>query len=121
MILTARESGVSGLRDLSRRAIRGPVPWVILAVVLPFGLFALGCLIGFVAGGSPVDLGEFLGSKEYPNVGWELVLIEVIFFGCGEENGGLIAAAVFAVIRYAPSLDVHQPCTPTDPRVPDSD
>ncbi|WP_158293865.1 hypothetical protein [Kribbella sp. VKM Ac-2568] len=36
-------------------------------------------------------------------------------------NGGLIAAAVFAVIRYAPSLDVRQPCTPTDPRVPDSD
>ncbi|TCM51398.1 CAAX prenyl protease-like protein [Kribbella sp. VKM Ac-2568] len=34
-----------------------------------------------------MDLGEFLGSKEYPNVGWELVLIEVIFFGCGEESG----------------------------------
>ena len=34
-----------------------------------------------------MDLGEFLGSKEYANVGWELVLIEVIFFGYGEEVG----------------------------------
>jgi hypothetical protein len=57
-----------------------------LGIGIPFALFGVGSLIS-AALGQPVPWGQFLGSKEYPNVGLMLISIEVFFFGYGEEVG----------------------------------
>ena len=84
--LTATESGRRGVADLLTRMVRLPWGWVLLAATFPAALYALGVGLS-TALGAPVDLGDFLGSKEYADVGWRLVLIEILFFGYGEEVG----------------------------------
>jgi len=85
-VLTSYERGRAGVLDLLRRMTRGPWVWLAAAGAFPFLLFAIGWAVsaGF---GESVDLGSFLGSKEYADVGWKLILIEIVFFGCGEEVG----------------------------------
>jgi uncharacterized protein len=86
IILTAHESGRAGLSALGHRAVRAPIRWVLVAVGLPFALFGVGAAVS-AALGQPLALGEFLGSKEYPDLGLMLIPIEVFFFGYGEEVG----------------------------------
>jgi membrane protease YdiL (CAAX protease family) len=50
------------------------------------GLYGLGYLASLIAG-SPPHIGVFLGSKVYADVGGTLIVIEVFFFGYGEEVG----------------------------------
>ena len=86
LVFTARRSGRAGLRDLGVRCVRGPARWVLAAVALPLALYAAGWLVS-AAGGEVLPLGDFLGSKEYVDVGWTLIGIEIVFFGYGEEVG----------------------------------
>jgi hypothetical protein len=80
ILLTGLEKGRAGLRVLFVRMIRPAPPWLLLAIALPIASYSAGATISWAIG-QPIDLGNFLGSKEYAHVGWLLVLIEVIFFG----------------------------------------
>jgi hypothetical protein len=86
ILLTGLEKGRAGLRLLFVRMVRPAPPWLLLAIALPIASYSVGATISWAIG-QPIDLGNFLGSKEYVHVGWLLVPIEVIFFGYGEEVG----------------------------------
>ncbi|MEO6471990.1 MAG: CPBP family intramembrane glutamic endopeptidase, partial [Aeromicrobium sp.] len=88
IIMTAAVHGRGGLRLFAARLIRwrGCGRWLAFAATLPIGLYAIGVIISSSAGDS-VDMGSFLGSKEYGHVGLALVPIEIVCFGFGEEAG----------------------------------
>jgi hypothetical protein len=85
-ILTARERGGAGIRNLLARMSRLAPPWLLLAVALPVAWYLIGVLVSWALG-QPINLRDFFGSKEYPHVGLVLVPIEILFFGYGEEVG----------------------------------
>ena len=83
-----RDTGRGGVCGLLSQMCRWRVPvrWLIFAVAFPLLLFAIGAGASAVAG-SPVEFSQFLGSKEFADVGWLLIPIEIVFFGLGEETG----------------------------------
>ena len=83
-----RDGGRNAVRELGAQMVRWRVPvrWAVFAVGFPLVLFALGAAVS-AAMGSPVDWSEFLGSKEFANVGLMLIPVEILFFGFGEETG----------------------------------
>lgn len=85
-VMTSRQQGRTGVVDLLRRMTRGPWRWLAAAAAFPFLLYAVGLAVSAICG-EHVDLSGFLGSKEYADVGWTLIVIEIVFFGYGEEVG----------------------------------
>lgn len=86
VVLTARDRGRPGLRDLARRMTTAPPGWVLLAIALPVLLFTVGAGLSALLG-DPIDPSRLLGSREYPGIGWLVIPLEVVFFGYGEEVG----------------------------------
>ncbi len=87
-VMRYRDGGRNAVRELGAQMVRWRVPvrWAVFAVGFPLVLFALGAAVS-AAMGSPVDWSEFLGSKEFANVGLMLIPVEILFFGFGEETG----------------------------------
>jgi hypothetical protein len=87
-VMRARTGGAPAVRELLAQMVRWRVPprWWLFAIGFPLTLFGVGALISALLG-DPVDFSQFLGSKEYADVGIWLVAIEIAFFGFGEETG----------------------------------
>ncbi|MGV9796377.1 CPBP family glutamic-type intramembrane protease [Gordonia sp. NPDC003422] len=87
-VMRYRDGGRTAVRELGTQMVRWRVParWVVFAIAFPLVLFGVGAVVS-AALGSPVEWSEFLGSKEFANVGLMLIPIEIIFFGFGEETG----------------------------------
>ncbi|MFC9557639.1 CPBP family intramembrane glutamic endopeptidase [Rhodococcus sp. NPDC056960] len=86
--LRYRDDGRTGVQDLLRRMTRWRVRarWWGVAIAFPMTLFLAGTAVSTLTG-TPVDWTVFLGSKEFADVGWALIPIEILFFGFGEETG----------------------------------
>ncbi|MEU5760110.1 CPBP family glutamic-type intramembrane protease [Nocardia sp. NPDC047648] len=87
-VMRSRTGGAPAVRELLSQMGRWRVPWRwwLFAIGFPLALFAAGALVSALIG-DPVDWSQFLGSKEYADVGIWLIATEILFFGYGEETG----------------------------------
>lgn len=88
VIMRHRDTGLAGVRNLVGQMVRWRVPlrWMGFALLFPLLLFTLGAGASSMMGDT-VDMSDFLASKEFTNLGWLLVPVEIVFFGYGEETG----------------------------------
>lgn len=86
IVLTAVTAGPEGLRALGSAVIRWNGRCLAVAVALPIVLLAAGMAASALAG-SPADLNRLLESSELGGVGPGLIVLEIMFFGFGEEVG----------------------------------
>lgn len=90
ILVTWRTGGRPALRRLRERSLtlNGRALWVAMAFLLPAALFAVSLLVLYLFDASPVRWNRIGTSTEYPAmpapVFW---LVNVVFFGFGEEVG----------------------------------
>ena len=90
-IITARiADGADGLRDLLRRMVRwrAALGWVLLATLLPLGVFAVAAGIVVLAMGKEPPNLDLLGKLPYlPYLGYGGWIFWMLTVGLGEESG----------------------------------
>lgn len=89
-IVSAMQAGRAGPRDLLRRMglWRGRLAWVLIALLGPYVLLALGLLAAAAFKGDSVLLADFGRSREFPQFSaLAFLAYNVVSFGFGEEVG----------------------------------
>ena len=83
-------SGRAGSAELLRRMFlfRGRVSWVLVALLLPFAILAIGLLAAYLFGGEVLSLDKVGVTTEFSQFNaLEFLLYNIVVFGFGEETG----------------------------------
>ena len=87
MIVTSLTEGQSGLTRLAKRCAAGGL-WIIVAILIPAGLFLLATAIIALFYGAPIEWSSVGRSTEFPELPRSIYwLANVFFYGFGEEVG----------------------------------
>jgi membrane protease YdiL (CAAX protease family) len=87
MIVTSVSQGQRGLARLAKRCAAGGL-WLVIAILIPAGLFVLATAIIAVFYGAPIEWASIGRSTEVPELPRSIYwLANVIFYGVGEEVG----------------------------------
>ena len=87
MIVASVKEGQPGLTRLAKRCV-AEGPWIIIAILIPAGLFLLATAIIAVFDGAPIEWPSIGRSTEFPELPRSIYwLANVFFYGFGEEVG----------------------------------
>jgi membrane protease YdiL (CAAX protease family) len=87
LIVTSRTEGQSGLTRLAKRCTAGGL-WIVIAILIPAGLFLLATAIIEVVYGVPIEWASVGRSTEFPDSSRSVYWVaNVRFYGSGEEVG----------------------------------
>jgi len=87
MIVTSLTEGQSGLTRLAKRCAAGGL-WIVIAILIPAGLFLLAIAIIKTVYGAPIEWGSVGRTTEFPELPRSIYwLANVVFYGFGEEVG----------------------------------
>jgi membrane protease YdiL (CAAX protease family) len=87
MIVTSVTEGQLGLTRLAKRCAGGGL-WILIAILIPAGLFLLATAIIKVVYGVPIEWANVGRSTEFPDFSRSIYWVaNVLFYGFGEEVG----------------------------------